>query len=583
MDVGPDDPGNSDFLDDNDKIAFNLKDLPVLRDDVSAGTVSIRFYEDMPSVPYISAADFQALILPGSTMTVSVEEGQYLLKNKYASAIVNTAQETFYTEDLMRLTNLMEQVQPGADNVCYDGAAFVRYAYQLHTNPIPITLDYKAYGIDFRGDGENVFLPFCTLADLYSDLYFHYAFCDGKEVQVYSQNRGGNNEALLKNTRQPDMIAYTYSELCFVMDHFYGRPGRSIFEPYLNEIGLDGLLELTTEGKQIKQLLNSDSMTDFAAGMEFLMTYFYDGGHTMTWVGNTILQNPNYTYYLDYPTAFALYGQNYFSPYYGKAIGLVDILTPLRDSLFPEGGTYHKKGDTAICHFDKFSGTDYAAWQAYYDGTGPMPTLATSPNDPFTIFLDALKKADEDPDVKNLVIDLTKNTGGSSDVVVAMTSLMYGDSFFRCINTLTGEKLVWHFDVDRNLDGKFDADDKLVHYNLNFCVLTSKYSFSCGNLFPALCQDAGVLITGETSGGGSCGVGAYLTPEGIYYRLSSYRGRLSDKGWGNIDGGIIPQVSIAFGPDIPYNYQGQIVPFPGYQTFYNLDNLSSIINGYYSN
>ena len=55
----------------DDKTAFTVKQVHVNRYGQQDGTVAIRFYEDMPSVPYISVADFQNVLLPGSTVTVT--------------------------------------------------------------------------------------------------------------------------------------------------------------------------------------------------------------------------------------------------------------------------------------------------------------------------------------------------------------------------------------------------------------------------------------------------------------------------------------------------------------------------------
>ena len=52
-------------------ISFETRQVPVNRGGEDGGTVTLRFYEDMPSVPYISVADFQQLMLPGTTITVT--------------------------------------------------------------------------------------------------------------------------------------------------------------------------------------------------------------------------------------------------------------------------------------------------------------------------------------------------------------------------------------------------------------------------------------------------------------------------------------------------------------------------------
>ena len=60
--------------------SFETRQVPVNRGGEDDGTVSLRFYSDLPSIPYISVADFQGLVLPGTTIEVSkTSEGEYLL------------------------------------------------------------------------------------------------------------------------------------------------------------------------------------------------------------------------------------------------------------------------------------------------------------------------------------------------------------------------------------------------------------------------------------------------------------------------------------------------------------------------
>ena len=83
-----------------------------------------------------------------------------------------------------------------------------------------------------------------------------------------------------------------------------------------------------------------------------------------------------------------------------------------------------------------------------------------------------------------------------------------------------------------------------------------------------------MLIAGEKSGGGSCAVCVYRTAEGLKYGISSARSRLINKQGQNIDGGVIPQVPIALGPDV-------VLPsytLSDFTPFYDLDNLASIID-----
>ena len=100
------------------------------------------------------------------------------------------------------------------------------------------------------------------------------------------------------------------------------------------------------------------------------------------------------------------------------------------------------------------------------------------------------------------------------------------------------------YDVDRNLDGKFDEKDKDVKINLNVGVLTSNYSFSCANMFPAMMKDYGVALIGQQSGGGSCCVLFNPSAEGFGYRYSTHRARLNNLKGENIDEGIMPDYNL---------------------------------------
>ena len=100
------------------------------------------------------------------------------------------------------------------------------------------------------------------------------------------------------------------------------------------------------------------------------------------------------------------------------------------------------------------------------------------------------------------------------------------------------------FDVDRNLDGKFDEKDNDVKLKMNFGVLISPYSFSCGNLLPSLLKDYGICLLGMRSGGGSCSVLFNPSADGFGYSYSTHRCRLTNLKGENIDGGVEPDYKL---------------------------------------
>lgn len=570
------------------------KQVPVSRGGEQGGTVSLVFFDDLPGVAYISAAEFQQMMLPGSKMSVEQKaEGIYLLDNGNATATVDTKNETFSSADFMAFTNLMDLLSPGMANVYYDGAPYLRFDHmQLAPATTTVSFDFKKYGIDLRGNGQDVYMPFATLSDLYSDLYYHVAAFNGERIFIITDN---NNSSIAdvdpdfvlqifeNKTRTPQQAAYSYGELCFVIDNFYGMPGRAPLEDGIQTVGLDAALDAIKDGPMLKRLLKSTDLGEVMLGMSGLQAWMDDGGHTL--IGSPILMefsdNENISNGVKqlmssaktaYPAATELM-VNFIDKERDKG----DVSTNIesqRMMALPEGDDfYRKKGKTAICLYDQFAPIDITGWTDYYAGRAGLPAVNMQNKGDIVVVVDALRRAVADPEVKNLVIDLTCNSGGSLDAVMAITSLIGNQAMFYSDNTLTRQHQQIFYEMDRNFDGQIDARDAEVNYDLRVALLTSSQAFSCGNLLPSLMKDMGYLIIGERTGGGSCAVQNFCTPDGMQYQISSYRGRLTNKQLQNIDGGVEPNVTIPVGTS---ETDG-----PDYSQFYNLDRLTSIIDNWY--
>ena len=566
-------------LDAADLTAYSQKQIPVNRGGKDGGTVTLRFYEDMPNVPYISVADYHHLMLPGSNFTVTMTgTGQYALANDHGMATVDTRGEKLTSPDIEAFTNMMDLSQKGMPNMIYDESPFVRWAStDYKPEAVSVTLDYSKCGIDLRGDGSSVFFPLATINDCYDDASMRYVAYNGEKVvtpiDAYHSNIATLEPTfyppLTKETRPADMAEFNYRNLCFSLEHYYGYPGRSSFGNAIRNVGFDQALQnLGEAGEMVRTLLRSTNTYEYLSGLNLLGLLLYDGGHTLFPEGGGITDKA----FLN--SFYSATGDVYQKIYgiYPDLISIIDVwnaryykwvdLAQLRQASYGDGVYYVKHGNTALCVFNSFMLSDIDMWKAYYAGTGPKPTIDNRPNDPFVILIDALNKAEADPEVENFIIDISTNGGGSSDLVVAITSLITGENYFLAENTLMGRQYTIYFDIDRNFDGKFDAADKDVKYHLNFAVLESSISFSCGNLLPSLLKDQGVLLIGETSGGGSCCVQDMATADGYYYRISSHRARLLNAARENIDKGVTPHVTITDYPD-----------------FYNIEKLSQIVNG----
>ena len=571
-------------------ISFETRQVPVNRGGEDGGTVTLRFYEDMPSVPYISVADFQQLMLPGTTITVTKKgEGEYLLEGPLAKATVIITSDQFSSDDYMNFTNLMGQVQEGMDNVGGASAPFLRYNHQeLTPASATVTFDFSKYGIDLRGDDTAVYFPFATISDIFCDTDFHVASYNGEKVVVLTGD-SNNNVAVLEpenakrfletENRNEDMAAFCYKELCFVIDHFYGMPGRSPLESGIQSEGLDKTLDTAENGPLIKQLIKSTNMSDYFIGMKSLQVLLADGGHTSLMVDLGIYMA---TAEGDKSEAFETWKEtneiikDKYPSLYQPLMEQVEAIENTDEAYFEfarpttSDEYYYKEGDTAYLMYNSFGDLNEDAWKEYYEGgcEGETPAIDEGYLGDLSVVLDALKQANEDPEVKNFVVDLSTNTGGDFDLLMAMSVLMGGPNYYYSENIVTGQRQKIYYDVDCNFDGVFDEKDKDVKYDLNIAVLISKISFSCANLLPSLMKDTGFPVIGERSGGGACAVQPFITPEGMQFQISSARARLTNDKWENIDTGIEP------------NYVVDITD--GYDDYYDISTISDIINKHYN-
>ena len=549
------------------------------------GVVTLRFYDDMPSVAYVSISNFQSMIYPGTTVqVVKTAEGQYELTSPCGTATVDTEKDTFESDHYDDFTNMMGMVQPGMTNDIYDALPIIRWKNrEIVPQSVHVKLDYGKYGIDLRDDDTNVYFPFATIADLYVDGYLHEADFNGELVMVapngaYSLLEGYPEfliTPILKETRTADMADFAYRNLCFTLTNLFGYPGRTLLENNgLKEKGLDqALLDYGQAGVMTRDLLRSTDMYDFISGTATLSFLLDDGGHTYTDVTKVsdLSGNPEFcsklggileTKKAEFDS-YCLEYQAYKDTRKARS-EMASALNEKRKEKFGDSVYYYKEGETAYCVFNSFL-CDDSGWRKYYKGESPKPTLKDYPHDDLLILLDALEKAENDPEVKNFVLDIATNGGGSTDIVLFITSLLCNKSDICYENTLTGQSIKSTFEVDRNLDGKFDEKDAEVKFDLNFALLISGYSFSCGNILPALLKDYGIPILGQRSGGGSCAVLYNPSADGFGYRYSTHRHRMANTSNENIDSGIEPTYLLETVDD-----------------FYDIPKVTELIKNYYS-
>ena len=104
-------------------------------------------------------------------------------------------------------------------------------------------------------------------------------------------------------------------------------------------------------------------------------------------------------------------------------------------------------------------------------------------------------------------------------------------------NAKTGNRVVQKIRADLNQDGVFDEQDTAVRYDFDYKIITSRASFSSGNMLPCLAGRAGIPICGERSGGGTCFVYTLNHADTMACMLSGTNVFVTPDTWTNIEAG----------------------------------------------
>ena len=564
--------------------AFTEKELPVLRNDTdSTETAKVRIYEDMPDVPYINVESFYDQFFLVNTdltdgMSCSRDGSKYTLTNTGGdTAIFDVAAETIVISnvDAFVLTAFALKIDNGTgvdENHPYIKMSDV-YA---PADPAPKTIDLKDYGIDLRGDDTGVYAPVATLADLFSSVEtYHVVYFGGK---IYTADFTGvyvpgsvlrtypDYIADVETDRSPALADFTYRELCFNLDLWYGQPGQEWAHEDLKTMKFDELL--TTKYPEIREMLLSTDFRTFYTGiMNLINGILFDGGHTTLAISRLFAGDPELS---------GAAAQGMMDKEYALKFLKTQTIDPMqtayriaaRDAAYGDN-FYLEQGDTAMIRFDSFV-TDYDGWKAFYAGTGERPLKFGQPgaeqNDTVGVVLTALERAKQNPEIKNIIIDMSCNGGGDSGAMMAVEWLLTGSGYSRFESKMTDRIKTSSVQFDMNFDGKFDENDVSPYTGYKFGVLTSSFAFSCANAFPWFMRDHGAVIFGQKTSGGACAI-RISSAGGVEFACSSASSAIINDSGENVDFGCPVDFDLISEGENPY------------ENFYDLENLSRLMNG----
>ena len=337
-----------------------------------------------------------------------------------------------------------------------------------------------------------------------------------------------NETRYLKSTVSSEMAEYNYNIMKFVFDNIYGLKaikGYKTAEEYFTAC-------------EVKAGLKSTNIKEYNSAFAKLIGKV-DDGHT-GYAGLSL-----YTAYDDLDSLPALVKENVgprvtrlsqISGQYKKArIDKYAELNPDDERKGTTDGNYYhgiklsSNNETAIITFDGFTHEEAQIKNMKELIQGEVNTyrvrsemISSSPNGFSAAFayIDQLNK--ESKVVKNVVIDLTNNGGGLIATMPYLAAFFTDDPTYVLKDTVKGTVREYHYKVDLNGDGTFGGAGDTYKGKFNFFVLTSGFSFSCGNCLPGMAKDAGVKIIGEKSGGGVSPVGRYMDALGTIFQISNY-------------------------------------------------------------
>lgn len=448
---------------------------------------------------------------------------------------------------------------------------FIKIEKSFNSWGAPIEVNFSGFE-DFvlcaEIDGKlNYYVSLNTFGNLFTA--FKSVVYNGKEV--YSVNKIINNgfgfdnakefyrfdEGTGKKMRSSALTNFTYNELCINLDLNYGLKelhGNKFdcFDSYFEYIGLKS------------KLLNPDPEIFCKAIWDLCEAYFSDNHSNFKFA----------SYYCGYDIAkkFAerveTGDENLLT---GNSISKkMELYYTARQNVYGEnipGLEFSDDRKTAIVRFDHYTNSEDSDLNAIINETNQKLEKITED------ICDLIKKnytsiqkdikteyylycvnkmIKENPEVENVILDMSNNTGGSCRTAVATLAWMLGEVQTNITNSITGAKCSSVYVCDINADGKFDENDTIKDKKL-FCLI-SPASFSCGNMVPAMLKSSDrVVLLGETSGGGSACVYPTMAADSTTFRISSRYVMSENKNGSNydIDKGIEPHVRLQ--PETLYN------------------------------
>ncbi len=549
-------------------------------------TLTLLFNRDLPEIPYINILDYFKF-----TRTAEFKyeyektgDGTYRISNEFGAMTVDTVNDTAVIENSEYFFSAYLYRPEGSD---FDFDQFMWGDAYFVGEYSPLSLDFGKYGIDITEKDGYVYFPVSILNDIGAMTYLAAEYIDGclyfTETMLSPDGYFDRSSVYDMAERREAFAEFTYNELCFQFDNFYGCPSAAPIAPLIEEMGFDKALDaFDDETRLAKQLLKSTSPVDFHLGLVIITKAFFDGGHSIM-ASDILYEAPRDS---ELSLLFTDNMRNNTEENWTLANRNLNLCTTLG---FAYLNILYSAKENGMKQYEKA-----LEWEdiAYLTICGNTAVFSFEVFDYSVLrpFMQSLEYAKEQG-VKNFVIDLTTNGGGVTlyaYFIAMMTNKNTRNATVDLYNYYQNTKntLKETYKVDLNLDGVYDELDKNLIYDFDFAILTSSYTFSSANALSVYAKDNGIMIIGETSGGGTCAVNTFYTPACETMRVSIFSKFIHQNGE-DVDRGAEVDVDLRkpytgefdaeiFGTDDPSEFG-----FYDYDDFYDFEALGRYIDEFY--
>ena len=528
---------------------------------------TVYFMRQYPDIPYVIFKDFYVPHYVDTCWGTSdsmhnvfalsqtkVSNGVYQFDNTPGRVTIDTVNDTMVTPGdafrMMIATNMSGSVSTlsngGETKYCKINTS----STIMNRSRGDIVIDCGAHNIDLISYDDIVYIPLATFNDIFlggngdqfayngKDFYYTAGFNGddmwGEDIDSTTLEGQFYNDSPWKNqtTRSQTIATFNYNELCLSLDYYYGLKAFR---------GVNSFDELFTSQGYKTNLLSTNTNTYETAMASFAGAWLFEGHSAYSKVSPYQVGNSN----LNTSWVNGVLSNSKYTALYTNG------RTPLSSARNSAGKTVGVSfsGNTAIITFDSF--TKQSAGLVNYLPVLDQFTYAQLHGfDSELFFHKAFNEIQaRGTSISNVVLDLTLNGGGAVNALPWLLGYLTTDPYIRVETAVTGEISEVHYNVDLDRDGVYGGTYDTFGDKYNIFVMTSSFSFSCGNAFPTFVKDGHMAtIIGETSGGGACCVGHMSTFCGTMLQTSSmfrFTYKNASNNWILNEGGITPDYTFS--------------------------------------